>query len=444
MDKDNTNIKFWLFLSVTCLVIFILNINHLTQQYIYYDVIMPLSQSIIDLNGYIDNYGKPAFYPLWGYPFLQVIGLYVKQPELFTLSFQFGLAIVGVYYFFKLFRIEKKYYYIPFILPFFAIMSVKIPDSIIASLLLPYLFYLNEYNRNGKLLNLILAGILLGVCANFRSEYLFLPLAQFLFALIFAKQSKRRIFVSYSIISILTFIMLFPWALRSYILTDDFRFSATNGGAVAYISLGQLRNNKWGIQPFDSTAYSIAKSQGIENPYSVIGDNFFKKEFRRKVFEEPIEFLKKAMSNTLQVFLRGVYTGEYANLFITHQRRMEINNYLLAQGGHIKQLNALLDFQSNESIPILIEKFIQFIFILLLFALFLMMLFKSLDFTFLNQNISIIVISLILYRIATIAIIQYEYRHINSFYLLLFGLIIVNFDSIRTSLSNLIQIRNKK
>lgn len=428
MKIPKNEILFWTFLSLFAILIFILNHNHLSQQTIYHNTIIPLAESILSGNGYSDSNGQAVFYPLWGYSLLQLPGLTLGIPSEFTLFLQFVLSIIGVFYFYKIFPIKKSYFHIILFLPFFAIMSVKIPDAIVAFLILPYIFYSKRYFESNAIKDAVIAGLVFAVCANFRSEYLFLPIFQFIFfAIIY--QNRLASLKIFSIVTALVIIGLMPWSIRSHADNGEYRFTASNGGSVAYISLGQLSGNKWGVAPFDSTAFAIAQSKGYISPYTPDADRMFKDKFYQAVLSEPIEFAKKAALNAVKVFYRGVYTGEFANLFIPTDRREKINHYLLSQGGAIKQIKALQNLPLKESLPIVSEKAIQLMFMLGLFSMFIILIYESFKKSIYSNPTFLIILALVIYRIATIAAIQYEYRHVNSFYILIVGIFIMYFIS---------------
>lgn len=419
------NKKYTFLYSIIILFVFILNWNAINQQFVYYDVILPLTDSLVNNFTYNSN-SVPAFYPLWGYPLLQIPGILMKHPAAWTLLFQYLLTIIGLNYFYKLFKISPKAIHTLLFLPFFALMSVKWPDAIIGFILLPFAYYLKEYYEIKKLKYLIISGIIIGIAANFRSEYLYLSLFLLVYVTLLKKGNKLFLIKTFFSLTFIMILCLLPWSIRSYVISKEFRFTATNGGAVSYISLGQLPNNKWNIQPFDSSSFALAKAHGMNNPYSPEADKFFKQKVYSLILDNPGEFAKKCLHNFSQIFYRGVYTGEFANTFISFSRRMEINNYLISKGGQLSQLKALFALPTNESIPILIEKLIQLIYMPITLALIINLIVlmwknrKSYDF------LLILISGIFVYRIITISLIQYEYRHVNPMYMFLLGIFLLN------------------
>lgn len=424
MDKT---MKIYLLIYFVALLVFAGNINHVHQSAVFSDVHIPLAESLLNGDGYradsLDN--CPAFYPLWGYPILLLFGKAIGAPVAFIYILQFLLTILTVKIFYKLFNIAPRWWHSLAFLPFFALMSVKWPDAIVANLLLLYLHYLIKYMKNNKLINIIFAGVFFGILANFRSEYLLLPVFQlFLYPFLTKKERIKQFLKAVSIVIIIGIIFLMPWAIRSYAITGKPKFTASNGGGVAYISLGQLPGNKWGIKPIDQTAFDFVQGKGVNYPYSIEGNSLLNQEFINLVAKYPGEYAKKIAYNIFKTFIGGVYTGEFANLFINQEDRLRINLYISSHSGYISQIRATLDYPASISIPILAEKFLQLCFMIINFTL--LLIFIYLIFTQKRSKSPYLAVlaGTVIYKIAIIGLIQYEYRHMNAIYLILLGLTI--------------------
>jgi hypothetical protein len=222
---------------------------------------------------------------------------------------------------------------------------------------------------------------------------------------------------------------MLPWAYRSYTNTGEWRFSATNGGMVLYISLGQLSNNPWNVSPLDKTAIDFAKTRGFNYPFSPAADRVLQEEFVKQVKRYPGAYIKKVGFNLLKSITGGVYTGEYSNLFINADKRIIIDDSISRLNGAMKKINFIASLPYYNSIPMLIEKIIQGIYI----PIFLISIITFFIFCFLKGNKELyllkgILLSIILYKILTISLIQYEYRHMNSIYIFIIGISIIYFN----------------
>lgn len=417
-------IFFYAILALLGIAVFYFNQFHLNQDYIYYNHILPIAVNILNGAGYVDQNFVPSFYPMWGYVFLQLPGVALGIPEVWTLAFQFIFAITGIVVFYKLFDLQEKIVHIPLFLPYFALSSIKTADGIVATLIIFYLFQLKLYEKNKKTKYLIYAGLIIAAIVNLRTEYIYLPLFQLAIYLIFKKDKIFTLKNHIAIVIIMLF-SLIPWAARSAIVTGEWRFTSSNGGAVVYISLGQLPNNAWRISPVDSTAYGIARSYGIDDPFSPAANKIFKELTYKAILEHPLEFAKKMGFNTVKFFTGGVYTGEYANFFISKSERTKIDQKINKENNKLKQFLLLLEFETKSSIPLFIEKIIQItfllVFLLIIIKSFVLFSKKIIKYKFVSNfelNLTIIV----LYKILLIAAIQYEYRHTTGIYLIIFGM----------------------
>lgn len=404
--------------------VFYFNSQHLNQDFIFYNHILPIAKNLVSASGYLDIYGAPAFYPMWGYVFLQVPGVLLGFPEFWTLSFQFALSLLGILFFYKLFNLIPKLWHIPLFLPYFALCSIKTADGIVAALFIFYAYFFKIYFENKNLKHLLLASIILAFIVNLRSEYIYFPFFQ-LFLLLLLIKDRIIITKSSLIIICVTFISLLPWAIRSQIITNELRFTSSNGGAVMYISLGQLPNNAWGIVPVDSTAYSIAGSHDISDPFSHKADKIFKQMSINAIKEHPFEFFQKMLHNTVKFFTNGLYTGEYANFFIGKTKRAQIDDIINQSKGKLNQLKTLFNFPTALFLPIAVEKILQITFTMI-FLIINIILLISFFRNSLNYQ-TLLILSIIIFKILIIAVIQYEYRHTTGVYLLILGLFLSRF-----------------
>jgi hypothetical protein len=423
--KKKDSKYFYLCLAIFTFLIFFLNSEHLNQQGTYQDIFKPIADNIITKGQYTcESLGNtPLMYPLWGYTFLVTVNSIFSTSDSIILFIQFLLCVSAISIFYRLYQIEARYWHIPFFLPFIALMSVKWPDAIVSALLVYFIYFAVKAINDNRIRFYIYSGLILGIILNFRSEYLYLLLLMLLFLLLPQSKGKRKeLFKLIMINFILSIILLLPWALRSKNITDEYHFSSTNGGAVMYISLGQLPGNRWNIIPFDETAYEIAKMKGFASPYSVEADKYFKEQSKRLICEYPGEYARKSVYNFLSAWIRGVYTGEYANFFIEQDRRKEIDREIMPEKGIMDKIKIILKLDFSESLPLLLEKSLQGIFIpIFFFAIIInLLLFFKIKNNYL-KILLLVTIILIFYKFAIISFIQYEYRHMNTIYLFILG-----------------------
>ncbi|MFA6571094.1 MAG: hypothetical protein WCT77_07640 [Bacteroidota bacterium] len=420
---------FWILTALSIILIFVANYFHLNQQGIYSEFYQNIAQNILHCQGYsvpaFSN--EPLFYPMWGYTFLVLIDAIFGNTSIIILLFQALLAFAGIFYFYKIFAIEKKLFHILLFIPFIALMSVKWPDAIVGFLLLPFAFYNKEFIENPKLRTAIIAGIIFGVLCNFRSEYLLIPFIQFAFIIVPKIRNNFIPLAKFNIIVlVITVICLTPWAIRSYVLSGELRYSSSNSGMVFYLSLGQLPNNKWKIAPIDKTAIDLVESQGNTYPFSSKGDRILKDNFIKSVQAEPAEFIKKIFYNGFKSFTGGVYTGEYSTFFIQKNRLIKIQDSINSTSGTMNKLKNITILPASESTVLLTEKLIQIIFSIVFFLSIIFLVFFIFSKSFTKYlSLKIVVTSIFIYKIISVSLIQYEYRHMNAVYVLLLGIALI-------------------
>ena len=380
--QKNTPIawKFYCLLAGYVVVIFFANWHHLNQQGIFNNEYEPIANHLLNGDGYVISIGNKILYPIWGYSFLTMIGELIGSPIFFLAVLQAALCIIGIYFFYKLFSLEKKYWHILLFTPFIALASVRWPDAIVGVLLIAaaYCFKVCLKNRSKKYA--AVTGILLGILLNFRSEYLGILILFLILAITSLFLRKNNLLPISLIIVFFALVALMPWSFYSHSIDKHFRLTSTNGGGVLYISLGQLPNNPWGIMHSDSVAFAVAKEQGINDPYSTQGDSLLTAKFSNDIENEPIAYSEKIGYNVISSIVRGVYVGEF--------------------GGAI-------------------EKTIKVIFILL-FDIFLVLaaLYFAKNY---RKTLVLSIFLLVLYKFCIISFIQYEPRHMNAIYLFLLG-----------------------
>ncbi len=421
MKKIKIN-KYDLSIILFTALIFYFNLNHNIQQGTLENYFIPIAKNLINNLSYsLPKYtSTPSFYPIWGYTFLILPDILFKTNTLIILILQYIFTLISIYFFYKIFQLKKSYYHLFFFIPFISIMSTKTPDAIICFLIILIIYFLKNYFISGNIKFLVLTGIANGILLNFRSEYLYLFIITLLVAIISYQNSLKIFFKISIVVLIISFIFLLPWIMRSYYYTNEFKFTATNGGAVIYISLGQLPGNKWKIQPYDETVYKIADSLNFSNPYTLEADKYFKSEFFKAIKKYPFDYVKKIAYNFISSLIRGVYTGEFANTFIDKDLRFQWEKSLNKQIGLQNKFDFILKTDYQILIPVLLEKFIQLLFIPIFFILFVLTTIKFLKYDF--DKLDLFLLSIILYKLIIVSLIQYEYRHMNSIYLILLGI----------------------
>lgn len=173
--------------------------------------------------------------------------------------------------------------------PPFAYASVRLqPIGFVCFfVLLETAIVLSAARRKGRLKFTLyaLCGVLLGVSAYFRPDYLLL--GPFLMAGVW--WNERRYWqplvlaVGMTIISVA---VLSPWAYRNHEQLGRWVFTSTSAGATLITGLGGYPN-PWGFGPSDIDRAKEASAQGISTPWSSEADLYFRKTFVEAIKSHP-------------------------------------------------------------------------------------------------------------------------------------------------------------
>ncbi|PIV39304.1 MAG: hypothetical protein COZ98_01210 [Candidatus Omnitrophica bacterium CG_4_8_14_3_um_filter_43_15] len=405
---------------------------------------------------------KPIFYPLWGYPLLTLLGIKFGNYSMFLYILQALMALHGVYLFYKIFDIKKKIYHIFLFIPFIGILSVKWPDGITCYLgLLSFYFFKVGFSIK-KIKYFVLAGFVLGIMANFRSEYFFLPV--FMLAVFIVLRRKihvpaKFIFISMLSVFAMQLVLLGPWAARSAMFDGKLRFTAANGGGTLYDSLGELPGNPWGLDGDDTDAYKFAQTHDKEGnpvplqkispkdrdyypiysysgmqhkinfyPFGHEGDEVLKRQAAMLVKQHPFYFAKKVMHHFLCIFTGGVYIIETEGFGVTTQKHLESLKYFrdLSKKDKILFLSGVLRYKQN--LRIAAPYILNWAFRLIFMALFVFFIISARNIRALPW-IFYILLPVIAYKVLLVSFIQYSPRHLNFIYMFLLGYFLFRKDA---------------
>lgn len=326
------NRTFALALAGAAVGFILLNHTHAAQQTIHHRYTLPLAESLLSGGGYTLQ-GEPAFYPIWGYPALVAVGVALGSVDLWLLVVQATAAIAGVFAALRLARVPPRLYHIALALPFLALLSVRWADGLVATGLVIHLASLAEHLRTGRRAPLLAAGLALGLVGNLRTEYLYLPLAEAAAAALpHMRGLRRRTLAAVALSGAMSLALLLPWALRAAAHGEGLRFDATNGGCVLYISLGQLPDNPWGIEPADIVAERRARALGAPGFASPEGDRLLRREFAQAVREHPEAFARKVAYNVWSAVTGGTYVGELRTLASSPERVQALTRLAANEG----------------------------------------------------------------------------------------------------------------
>lgn len=415
--RIDTSFLLWLVAAAT--LIFLGNAGHTTQQGVFFREYLPIADNLLHGNGYAIVAGHPTLYPMWGYPFLSAGALLVGSWPIVLGIIQAVSSVIGIVAFYQLFRIPTRRWHIAFFVPFFAVCSVRWPDAIVAVLLVLGANWLRMAIEQRRTRYAILAGLSLGIINNFRSEYVGLVIVAAAFALLLFIRGKRTNAVQLTVLAFVAIVSLLPWMIYSYRVDGKPRLTATNGGGVLYISLGQLPNNPWNIVHVDSCAQGLCDRVGRVDAYSPAGDSILTAAFEDRIRAHPAAFLAKVAHNLVAVATRGVYTGEYSTLALDSGERDRTLEQLSSASGVARKLNTIRELPAAGAIALVFEKTVQGFFVVVLtcaLAILLIALWRKM-----TSAVLWIIVTLVAYKILLVALVQYEPRHMNAVYMFALG-----------------------
>ena len=267
------------------------------------------------------EYNELSTFPIWGYGLIHL--LFKSKLNILIVQQLLNLiAIVKVDQFLievkKIKHIKLSRILLLLSLPYFFFHTQMWPKSISSSLLILGVLQIFYYLENNKILNLVFAGILLGLLSNFRSDYLFFIFILPLF-LLFSEfyQTKTLKFYSLKVLIIpgLVILFLIPWSNYTYSKTNHYLLNSTNTGHTLFIGLGQLPENYWGITPRDDDSkmnevlMSEFKQKKIVSSVSYSANQFLKNKFLEQIIDNPLEWTKKCLYSLRLILLDPFYVG---------------------------------------------------------------------------------------------------------------------------------------
>lgn len=287
-----------------------LNRGHIEQQTIFWAHHVPMAQHFVGTGE-----REVLTYPLWGYPFLLVL----LRDHAVLVGVQILVATIVMIALLLRLRQElgqqRGALTVLFIaaIPWYTLHSVKWPQSCAVSLTILGILLLERACRASSGGLGLAAGVAFGMALQFRSEFLYFPLVITGIALLARKRGGVTVLPvrPVMICAVAALLLMVPWAIRFHRQTGRVSFTASNGGMVAFLSLGQLPRNPWGVRLEDEYAYEYLKARGVAaSALSSAGDRILSAEFVRNVRADPFAFAAKVGWNGASTLLSGFYNGE--------------------------------------------------------------------------------------------------------------------------------------
>jgi hypothetical protein len=271
----------------------------------------------------IANAGYPT-YPMWGYGWL----LFVTDNQLALMLIQLLLAICAVAFAVQYFEragalpaavLASLKVFMGCAFPWFAFHSYIYPSSISVSVFLIAFILLNRGMsvEHPSWRHIVGSGLLMGLSLNFRSEYCYLPILIMTVLCWFGHFRIGAILRAVTWMGCVCLAML-PWMVYTRHVCGHALIKSTNAGHVAFISLGNLPGNKWGITDRDDDPLM---AQLIHDRFGDLPqahpsllfepDLFLQEQYFKRVREEPGEFFRRCVYCARALFRNGCDYGQF-------------------------------------------------------------------------------------------------------------------------------------
>jgi hypothetical protein len=200
-----------------------------------------------------------------------------------------------------------------FALPWHDLEVTLYPSAPAASLALLALLSLERALAKGSFRWAVIAGILLGLAQNFRTENVLLPtfLGIVLYVLSRFVNVQIPTLKPMWIFIATAFVMQIPWSQFYHEHAGRYSLTESNFGHVVYVSLGSNLHNPWGIEANDAAAQKAVNDAGYSfSSVSEQGNKFLLSLAAEKVKEYPSGLVGRSLQQLRNTLLAPFNWGE--------------------------------------------------------------------------------------------------------------------------------------
>ena len=187
------------------------------------------------------------------------------------------------------------------------------PSGLAGSLLLTSLMILDSALRKKKLALAGLAGVLMGLAQNLRTEFVLLPV--FIGVCIAVLRHWRIVKLSSMrpvwVFILVAVILQLPWAIFYHGETGRYSLTESNFGHVMFVSLGSSLNNPWKITGNDLGAMQAVHDAGFSfSSLSEPGNQVLRRMVWANVKQHPDALLQRTLQQLLNTVVAPFNWGE--------------------------------------------------------------------------------------------------------------------------------------
>ena len=295
-------------------------------------------------------------FPMWGYGLI----LLLFKNKLVIILLQQSLTFFTILLIDK--EINRYYKFVNiFIFRFLILISVHWfffhtslwPYSFNANLLQLSILYLSKYFRTKENKFIIIASILYGILLNLRSDYYYFMIVIIIILIIQSIQiSNVKAVVIFIVI---TNMLLIPWGIYTFKRTNHYLQTSTNSGHVFYISLGQLPNNIWKINPIDedSSMHELLIKKQVSysnvNTLTYESSQILLNQWKNNIINSPFEYLKKCSFNIIRIFANPFYPGSLEKHFSSAEKITKVKIKIKYYFNNLQLINLIRYFTIGEA-----------------------------------------------------------------------------------------------
>jgi hypothetical protein len=200
-------------------------------------------------------------------------------------------------------------------IPWHDLQVTLYPSALAGSLALLALLCLDRACSANDVTRAVVAGLLMGLAQNFRTEFVLLPL--FLLACCLALRhfsilqipSMRPLWL----FTVVAFALQLPWALFYHANTGRYSLTESNFGHVMYVSLGSDPHNPWGIEAQDAAAMQAVRDAGYSfSSLSEEGNQMLRRLVLEDVKKHPLGLVGRTLQQLRNTLLAPFSWGEPA------------------------------------------------------------------------------------------------------------------------------------
>jgi hypothetical protein len=274
----------------------------------------PVFHSIVDIAAWIRGAAKPAVvtWPAWGYAWvvawipsfewLIVLQACIGASALVALARRIRITMPGHGTLMAILCVLA--------VPWHDLQVTLYPSALAGSLALLSLLCLDRACADNVASRALVAGVLMGLAQNFRTEFVLLPvfIGMCCFGLRYFSIVKIPSLRPLWLFIVVAFALQLPWALFYHAHTGRYSLTESNFGHVMYVSLGSDPNNPWGN---DAAAMQAVRDAGYSfSSLSEQGNQLLRRIVLKKVKIHPYGVVGRTLQQLRNTFLAPFSWGE--------------------------------------------------------------------------------------------------------------------------------------